>query len=65
MDSEEIKLLNEFRRWTITTHKNLRRKSVQINCKKGLWGVDAPDHETAEREAMHYFRQYYEDGEYK
>lgn len=65
MDSEEIKIMTEFKRWTITTHKNLRTKSVQINCKKGLWVVYAPDRETAEREALHYFRQYYKDGEYK
>lgn len=35
-----------------------------FRCKKGLWCVDAPAEEDAKREAWHYFRQYYEDGEY-
>jgi hypothetical protein len=30
----------------------------------GLWGVDCPNMETAQREARHYFIQYYLDGEY-
>jgi len=37
---------------------------VSIACKKGLWSVDAPTLEDAEREAKHYFQQYYHDGEY-
>lgn len=36
----------------------------QIDCKKGLFGVDAPNKEQAEREAKHYFIQYFMDGEY-
>ena len=35
-----------------------------IKCKKGLWAVFAPTKEIAEREARHYFIQYYGDGEY-
>ena len=35
-----------------------------IECKKGLWGVYAPTIEQATSEAIHYFRQYYGDGEY-
>ncbi len=37
---------------------------VSIDCIFGLWGVSAPDVETAITEALHYFRQYYADGEY-
>ena len=37
----------------------------EISCKLGLWSVDCPDQETAINEALHYFNQYYEDGEYK
>lgn len=35
-----------------------------IRCKKGLWRVDCSDLETAEKEAMRYWIQYAEDGEY-
>lgn len=35
-----------------------------IECRKGLWAVDAPTLVQAEREARHYFWQYYADGEY-
>jgi hypothetical protein len=37
---------------------------VEIWCKKGLWLVCAPTEEQAIIEAMHYFNQYYNDGEY-
>lgn len=37
---------------------------VSIKCKKGLWSVDAPTLDGAEREAKRYFQQYYHDGEY-
>ncbi len=46
---------------TVMTNKNGR---YQINCRKGLWGVDAPSLEEAAREAVHYFTQYLSDGEY-
>lgn len=36
-----------------------------IRCCLGLWGVSAPDAATAEREARHYWMQYFEDGEYQ
>ena len=35
-----------------------------IRCMKGMWSVDAPTYSEAEKEAQHYFHQYYEDGEY-
>jgi hypothetical protein len=35
-----------------------------IDCIKGLWGVNAENLQDAEREAKHYFIQYYGDGEY-
>lgn len=33
-------------------------------CPKGLWSVSSPERAVAEREARHYFQQYYSDGEY-
>jgi hypothetical protein len=35
-----------------------------INCKLGLWGVDAPAMKQAMDEATYYFSQYKLDGEY-
>lgn len=40
------------------------KRGYRISCVKGLWGVDAPSIKEAQREAIHYFRQYYCDGEY-
>ena len=33
-------------------------------CKLNLWGVTGCDKDEVEEEALHYFRQYLEDGEY-
>lgn len=33
-------------------------------CPKGLWSVSSPERKVALREAVHYFQQYYSDGEY-
>ena len=46
-----------------TKHKKTKH-GYQIDCVKGLWGVTAPTKKEAEREAKHYFWQYFEDGEY-
>ena len=54
-------LLQAFKENTAVT-KDAGR--CQINCKKGLWGVDCPTYEMAIPEALHYFQQYYGDGEY-
>lgn len=35
-----------------------------IDCKLGLWGITSYSPESAEREARHYWIQYYQDGEY-
>ena len=35
-----------------------------IDCKKGLWGITSYSPESAEREARHYWIQYFRDGEY-
>lgn len=47
---------------------NIKRKKTkymyEINCRKGLWGVSAANKDDAEREARHYFAQYFQDGEY-
>lgn len=36
----------------------------EYRCPLGFWSVDAPDKESARREAIHYFCQYDADGEY-
>jgi hypothetical protein len=46
---------------TTVTNKNGR---FQIDCKKGLWGVDASSFLEATKEAMRYYVQYESDGEY-
>lgn len=47
-----------------TETKMMKNGRVEIHCKRGLWGVDAPTYAEAMHEAKHYFIQYYEDGEY-
>lgn len=46
------------------TKRRQSRAGYRIDCRLGLWGVCAPTKEQAEREARHYFIQYFEDGEY-
>ena len=53
---------SEFEKHTTTTmHKDGR---CTIACNKGLWSVDAPSKNEATIEAVRYFLQYWEDGEY-
>jgi len=59
---ENLELIVSFQK--NTERKLMKNGRFEIHCKKGLWGVDAPDSDTADVEALHYFRQYYEDGEY-
>jgi hypothetical protein len=40
------------------------RNGCTIQCRLGLWRVDAATVEQAEREARHYWTQYHADGEY-
>ncbi len=35
-----------------------------FECKKGLWAVSGPDLSKVTDEALHYFQQYWNDGEY-
>ena len=37
----------------------------EIKCRLGLWGVEGPDRESVECESMHYWQQYFVDGEYQ
>lgn len=46
-----------------TKHKKTKH-GYEISCTKGLWGITAATKEQAEREAKHYFVQYFSDGEY-
>lgn len=45
--------------------KLMRDGSLQIHCRLGLWGTSGQDHKQVERDARHYWIQYYQDGEYK
>ena len=47
-----------------TTIKGVEDGFWEISCNKGLWSVTAPTLRHAMREAIHYFKQYYGDGEY-
>lgn len=38
--------------------------SLEINCRKGLWGVRGTDPAFVEREARRYWMLYFNDGEY-
>ena len=40
------------------------RDGRRIQCKLGLWSVDAPTPEMAHQGAWHYWTQYWLDGEY-
>ena len=46
------------------TIKGIEEGGWDISCNKGLWGVVAPTLDQAMTEAVHYFHQYYGDGEY-
>lgn len=45
--------------------KKIKGGGTQVDCVKGLWGVSASTDQDAIREAMNYFLQYHQDGEYE
>jgi len=49
-----------------TTKRTRKNGNTSINCKLGLWGVSAPNEDQAQAiiEALRYWHQYKEDGEY-
>lgn len=47
-------------RFDATSNTTIHR----IHCKKHLWSVEGPDEEAVRRQAVHYFMQYWADGEY-
>ena len=47
-----------------TTKKELKGGRTEIKCKLGLWSVDGYESINVMCEAMNYFRQYKDDGEY-
>jgi len=57
----QLELLKSFDQNTISKQRGGR---FAIDCKKGLWGVEAATEQEAIQEARHYFIQYYRDGEY-
>ena len=58
---EAVELDKAFKRFT--KHKKTKH-GYKVDCVMGFWGVIAPTKEEALREARHYFRQYFDDGEY-
>ena len=44
--------------------KLLKDGTAEIHCKLGLWSVSGTDREVVRANAMHYWIQYYHDGEY-
>ena len=50
---------------TCVERKLLKDGSLLIACRLGLWSASGLDHAQIEREARHYWIQYYQDGEYK
>jgi len=50
-----------FEKFTVYEHTQFGH---EVFCVKGLWGVSAPTKRQAMHEAVHYFEQYYADGEY-
>lgn len=46
-----------------TVHRKVKGR-YEIKCRLGLWSIGGPDHSIIKNEAMHYFMQYYNDGEY-
>ena len=57
-----MSILDEFSRCTVKTKSKDGRTT--ISCKLGFWSVEAYESINAMCEAMHYFKQYKEDGEY-
>tara|TARA_R110000851_G_C12690284_1_gene524854 strand:- start:32 stop:259 length:228 start_codon:yes stop_codon:yes gene_type:complete len=56
------KQVSDFRKCISTRYDGVKWR---IDCKLGLWGVEAPPpRENAEQEAFHYWQQYASDGEY-
>ena len=46
------------------TKRTRKNGNTSINCKLGLWGVSAPNEDQAIAEALRYWHQCKEDGEY-
>lgn len=55
-------LLEEFNKCTLK--RKTKSGKTTILCRLGLWSVDGYESINVMHEAMHYFKQYKEDGEY-
>ena len=55
-------ILEEFNKCVVKTKS--KDGKTTITCKLGFWSVEAYESINAMCEAMHYFKQYKEDGEY-
>ena len=60
MSPEEV--FKKYTTYEMTRHGE--REDHKIECTKGLFSVYARTKEDAEKEAKHYFYQYFSDGEY-
>lgn len=56
-----IKMYEDFNKCVDIIHKG---RVVEINCKLGLWGVSGTAQEDVYRDALSYWMQYKDDGEY-
>ena len=55
-------LIEDFKK--CTTKKRHKDGRIEINCKLGLWSIESYSESFADKEALNYFTQYRDDGEY-
>ena len=61
---DEVTMREADEAWTKQVFLIKTKTGYSARCKKGMWRVDAPTKEQAEKEGRHYFAQYFMDGEY-
>lgn len=61
MEKQNLSIDESFKK-NVTVRRSNER--VFYGCKKRLWSVSGPDVPSMLQEARHYFRMYFEDGEY-
>lgn len=62
IDGEAAMKLEEFFERCVT--RKVKAGELTTSCKLGLWAVSGQHHTKVEREARHYWIQYFNDGEY-
>ena len=53
-------LKEAYKKWTV---RRKTKHGYTVKCRKGLWGVESPTKDGAEREGRHYFALYFSDGD--